>query len=50
MPFNDPGLKMQWHYDNDGTMTNAEGETVAVEGAISGCSRHGRCTVPATRR
>ena len=50
MPFNDPGLKMQWHYDNDGTMTNAEGETVAVEGPISGCSRHGRCTVPATRR
>ena len=36
MPFNDPGLKMQWHYDNDGTMTNAEGETVAVEGADIG--------------
>ncbi len=23
MPFNDPGLKYQWHYDNDGTIENS---------------------------
>ena len=33
MPFDDPGLPMQWHYYNDGTLFNTEGTVVAVEGA-----------------
>ena len=33
MPFDDPGLPLQWHYDNDGTMTDEAGKVVAVAGA-----------------
>ncbi len=33
MPFDDPGLPRQWHYHNDGTMYNCEGEVVAKAGA-----------------
>lgn len=33
MPFDDPGLPLQWHYHNDGTMYNTEGEVVARAGA-----------------
>ena len=37
MPFDDPGLPMQWHYYNDGTLFNTEGTVVAVEGADVRC-------------
>lgn len=33
MPFDDPYLKYQWHYYNDGTLTGVNGEVVAVAGA-----------------
>ncbi|HIW97409.1 MAG TPA: S8 family serine peptidase [Candidatus Tidjanibacter gallistercoris] len=36
MPFNDPGLPFQWHYDNDGSMINDAGDRVAREGADIG--------------
>src|SRR5699024_117259 len=32
MPFNDPGLPFQWHYDIDGSMISDAGDRVAREG------------------